>query len=254
MIFTFGRLDMISPDESYNLYEILQKADAGDTEAMSTAVSIMAMEGYLEEDADEDIRERYALYLSQMAEAGMREAYILLGDAYRKGQGVKKNINEAVGWYEKAVAAGERFGNECIGMMYYEGTDIEADYEKAYSYFTKDDKRKSFCTIYSLGEMYRRGLYVPRSEEKACKYYQDIVYTNEKNAELDDYYWSACYRLGVAFHYGNGVERNLRDALELVTKAKRKVDSCRDYMEIADITFEEVQKEWIQLNQDAGRL
>jgi hypothetical protein len=38
-----------------------------------------------------------------------------------------------------------------------------------------------------------------------------------------------------------------------VTKAKRQVDSCRDYMEIADITFEEVQKEWIQLNQDAGR-
>jgi hypothetical protein len=44
MIFTFGRLDMISPDESYNLYEILRKVDAGDTEAMSTAVSIMAME------------------------------------------------------------------------------------------------------------------------------------------------------------------------------------------------------------------
>jgi TPR repeat protein len=91
---------------------------------------------------------------------------------------------------------------------------------------------------------------VPRNEEKACQYYRDIVYSNENYAEQDDYYWCACYRLGKVFHYGNGVERNLQKALELVTKAKRQVDSCHDYMEIADITFEEVQQEWFQLNQE----
>jgi TPR repeat protein len=245
---------MYTTGTNYNLYEIIQKADNGDLEAMSAAVSIMAMEGYLDDnDADADIIERYVLYLRKMAEGRMPEAYIMLGDAYLNGQGVEKNVKEAIGWYENAVDAGVRFGNECIGMLYYEGKDVKADYEKAYAYFTKDEKKKSFCTIYALGEMYRRGLYVLKNEEKACEYYSEIVYSDDEYASMDDYYWRACYRLGVALHYGNGIEKNLQEAFDLVTEAKKQVDSNRDFMEIVDITFEEVQKEWIQLNQDAGR-
>lgn len=241
---------MISLDESYNLFEIIQKADAGDLEAMSVAVSIIEMEGYLEKDSDEEIRERYVSYLLNMAQNGMKEAYILLGDAYRKGCGVEKNPQEAIIWYTKAAVSGENFGNESIGMMYYEGIDIETDYEKAFTYFTKDEGKKSFCTIYSLGEMYRLGFYVGINYVKSCEYYSEIVYSELRYAELDDYHWRACYRLAYNLHYGLGIEKNLNEALLLLSKANNNINSNDFIIGKGEVTQEEFWNEWVLLNQD----
>ena len=47
------------PDKKYNLFELLKKADEGDIESMSVAVSLLCAEGYIGSDNTEpDIAER----------------------------------------------------------------------------------------------------------------------------------------------------------------------------------------------------
>ena len=237
-----------SPNKKYNLFEILQKADEGDLEAMETAVMVMVAERYLDDNEDSDVSERYVSYLRTLAESGMGSAYIMLADNYLRGRGVPKDPQEAMRCYEKAVETGISFGNECIGMMFYEGKDVPANYEKAFEYFHKNEEKKSFCTVYSLGEMYRLGLYVEKNEEKACEYYNEIVYGDDNFKEMDDYYWRACYRLAQAMHYGKGIDKNIETALDSITKAKKQ-----HHAYATDITLDELNEEWVAINQDAGK-
>ena len=244
---------MYTPGKQYNLYELLQKADEGNLEAMEILVSVLPAEGYTDDDPDGEIAELQVRYLRKLAEAGRKFAYIMLGDACRKGDGTPKNLTEAIHWYEKAAEGGIRFGNECIGMLYYEGTDIPCDYQKAYEYFTRDEDKKSFCTTYALGEMFRQGLYVTKDEAKACEYYDAIVNDDSPYPEMDDYYWRACYRLGMAMHYDLGTEKDLDGAADLLSKAKNLYESRGESAVAGDITEEEFYREWLLLNQDAGR-
>ena len=244
---------MYSPGKNYQLTDLLKKADAGDMNAMSEIVSLIAAEGYLKDPQEIDIQDRYITYLEMLATSGDSEAYIMLGDAYKDGTGVSQDPQKAVAWYEKAAGAGEPFGNECIGMMYYDGDVIPQDYQKAFTYFTKTDGRKSFCTLYALGEMYRCGYYVERDGNKACEYYQKIVYSDEQFAFLDDYYWRSCFRLACAYHYGTGVERNLNLASKVLEKA-HELRSERSYDTVIDIPDDEFFSELARLNQDRGLL
>ena len=244
---------MYTPGEQYNLYDLLMKADAGDLEAMEALVSVLPVEGYTDDDPDGEIAERQVLYLRKLAEAGRSFVYIMLGDACLKGSGTPKNVTEAIQWYEKAVESGIQFGNECIGMLYYEGTDIALDYQKAYEYFTRDEGKKSFCTTYALGEMFRQGLYVMKDEAKACMYYASIVNDDGPCPEMDDFYWRACYRLGVALHYGIGTEKDLDRAVDMFSRAKNLYELKAENAAVGDITGEEFYSEWLLLNQDAGK-
>ena len=244
---------MYSPNKDYHLTELLNHADAGNLDAMSELVSLLAVEGYLSDPADHDIRERYISCLETLAANGDAEAYIMLGDAFKDGTGVAQDPQEAIRWYEKAVDAGELFGNECIGMMYYAGDGISQDYEKAFVIFMNTKGEKSFCTIYALGEMYRYGHGVERDERMACTYYNEIVYCDSQYAAMDDYYLRACYRLACAHHYGAGVERDLELALELMEKAKElRAERIDDNP--TEISDEEILEEWTRLNQDMSRL
>ena len=235
----------------YNLHEIIQKADAGDPEAMFDAVCAIDIDRLEDHDPEDNLVSRRLSYLFKLSEIeGYENVLITLGTTYEQGKGVQKDAQEAIRWYEKAVEAGIPFGNECIGMIYYTGNGVPVDYKKAYEYFTKDETEVSVCTIYALGEMYRQGLYVEKDLEEALECYEDIVYDDSTFKELDDYYWRACYRLGQALHYGWGTEVDIDEAVDVLNTAKRLFDQHAEKAE--DITKEELDQEWMLVNQDAG--
>ena len=237
--------------ESFNLNELMQKADAGDPEAMFDIVCAVDINGLAKDDPQGEIASRRLSYMRQLSQIeGYENIYITLGDTFYYGKGVEPDAQEAIRWYEKAVAAGIPFGNECIGMMYYAGNGVPVDYEKAFLYFTKNGSDVSFCTLYALGEMYRQGLFVEKDLEAARDYYEEIVYSDSKFKKLDDYYWRACYRLGRAYHYGWGTEEDIDEALALLSNAKRLFDNRSEYA--ADIAKEEIYNEWNKVNRDAG--
>ena len=199
-------------DEDFDLEDAIRKAEAGDRDAKIALVCYMAISGLATKNADPQMQETYHRHLCDLVKAEYVPAYIMLADAVLDGIGCKQDAAEAIRWYEKAVENGEPFGNELLGEMYYLGKGVPVDYKKAFAYFTKDHSKKSFCTRYHLGEMYRQGLYVEKDLAKACEYYADVAFDELEERHRDDYYWRACYRLGVALHHGDGVDKDLERA------------------------------------------
>ena len=229
--------------EGFDLEETLRKAEEGDLEAKWDIVYHMALSGKIGKNADPEDNERYYTYLLDLADAGNKASYIMLGDAILKGVGCAQSTADALQWYEKAVESGVRFGNEMIGEIYYSDKYIPANYKTAFEYFTKDEGQKSFCTRYYLGEMYRQGLYVEKDPAKAYEYYASIVNDKSDWRELDDYYWRACYRLGVATHYGEGCETDPERALELLKLAREFAEKRDDAAVDAEISLYVIDQE-----------
>ena len=80
-----------------------------------------------------------SFWLMKAAEHGSTAAAFMLGEIYRKGEGVERNIDMAVYWYKKAK---------------------ERDYLKA---------------MYKIGKMYRDGKSIEKNLEKACYYFEEVL-------------------------------------------------------------------------------
>lgn len=66
---------------------------------------------------------------------GKPEAQMLLGQLYFNGEGVGKDIQAALYWYEKAADQGLVDAQYRLGSLYFDGkSDIPKDYDKAYQW------------------------------------------------------------------------------------------------------------------------
>ena len=237
-----------SPNQKYNLAELLGKADAGDLDAMGTAVCLLTAE-YDHAD-DPELEARIFRYLETLVQNGESFANIMLADYYVRGRIAEQDIEKALSLYEAAVENRILFGNESLGMLYFEGLYVPQDFRKAFQYFKKSGKEKSPCTLYALGELYRLGLYVRQNESKAVHYYREIV--TKKYAECDDYYWRACYRIGCALRHGIGTEQDTNEAYRLLTTAKDRYN--KNDHDPFPISENEVFTEWVSVGHEIGLL
>lgn len=74
-------------------------------------------------------------WLMEAVKHGSNSAAYMLGEIYRKGECVTRNINCAVFWYEKASNRNYLKAMYKIGKMYRDGNGVEKDLEKACHYF-----------------------------------------------------------------------------------------------------------------------
>ena len=116
---------------SIDFHQTVEDAKNGDINAMWDLVNYIAVNQADDGSDGYDIDRLYYDTLCDLAEKDETAAYIMLGDAVLHGTGCKQNAEEAIRWYEKAAENGHRFGNECIGEMYYFGEHITQDYKKA---------------------------------------------------------------------------------------------------------------------------
>ena len=69
--------------------------------------------------------------LRQEAEKGNAKAQLGLGACYARGNGVPKNLAEAVKWYRKAAEQGEVAAQVILGCQYGKGEGVERDATEA---------------------------------------------------------------------------------------------------------------------------
>jgi len=102
---------------------------AGNGIARNEALAVPMMKSLVARNmtlsSDPDIREAQALM------AG------LLGDFYRSGTGVDKDINEAVRWYSLAAERGDRFAARDLAKMYYQGDGVGKDFQQFLAWTAK---------------------------------------------------------------------------------------------------------------------
>ena len=73
--------------------------------------------------------------LRAKAEAGDAHAQWSLGFAYRTGEGVVKDQEEALTWYRKAADQGHAAAQCSLGLAYYKGEGVAKDKEEADRWF-----------------------------------------------------------------------------------------------------------------------
>ncbi|MDR1777875.1 MAG: sel1 repeat family protein [Desulfovibrio sp.] len=101
------------------------------------------------------------------AEKGDKLSLVNVGILYEQGVGVARDYTRALGWYEKAVAAGVADGYLRAGACYEVGMGTATDLGKAASYYAVAAGMGMPQARWLLAEMYFQGRGVPRDVSKA---------------------------------------------------------------------------------------
>lgn len=120
--------------------------------------------------------------------------YINIADCYGNGDIYPKNIVKKIESLNIAIEHGIKYGNACLGEMYFKGEEVEKNYKLAYEYFLKNDDL-SIMPLYYLGKMFEEGLYVEKDEDKAMRLYKKATSFNYPDIKNDLYYQLSAKRL-----------------------------------------------------------
>ena len=75
--------------------------------------------------------------LQERAEQGDAEAQYNLGVSYAEGDGVVKDLEEAIKWWRKAADQGNADAQTNLGIAYGYGAGVAQDYEEAVKWYRK---------------------------------------------------------------------------------------------------------------------
>lgn len=152
---------------------------------------------YYQQAPEPDLAKAHEL-LIQAAEQRVTGAHWLLGNQYRYGQYVPKNLQKAVGYFTPAAEAGFVPAQAALGEVLFEQNNAEAAVwlEKA----AAQDDTDAHAT---LAEAYLTGRFVGRDYQKARRHASTAARRNHPKA---------LRLLGDIFRYGLGIEADAETA------------------------------------------
>lgn len=116
-------------------------------------------------------------------EKGNAEAMYTLGLHYRKGDGIRKDANEAVRWCRKAAEKGFAKAQYLLGEYYYRGYGVQKEYSEAVNWWRKAADQNFAEAQYYLGMCYDNGFGVPQNSNEAVKWYQKAARNGNRKAK-----------------------------------------------------------------------
>lgn len=216
------------------------KAEAGDAE-LQFLVAMSYRSGIGEYPLD---NKAACYWFRRAAVQGSVKAQFELAQMFGKGDGVEKNIPEAMYWYDKVANAldADEVDNICyskmkLGDYYYTGIGCKQDFSKAYEYYRQAshvsvndryDKAKIFLRL-GLCSMYGRGCSV--DGELAIRTFDEIVKVKDKydkyygrrpQVSLNYHYLARCYYEGI------GCQKDIKLAQKYFAQAKKMIPDLND--------------------------
>ncbi len=137
--------------------------------------------------------------------------------AYAHGEGVRRNDQQAILWYQRAVDQGVSRAMLDLGVMYLHGNGVDQDYAQAKALFTQAVRHGHIKAPRFLGQLYEEGLGVPIDYAKARQYYQMACAQGDVTAAA---------RLGWLYERGLGVTKSDREALKWYRMAAPTVETA----------------------------
>ena len=181
---------------------------------MALACAFAAVPAHAEEEFNptpQQVREWRAA-----AERGEAWAQHNLGVCYDNGDGVEKDLREAVRWYRKSAEQGLAAAQYNLGVCYANGNGVEQDLREAVRWWRKAAEQGHATAQYNLGVCYEKGIGVEKDFRESVRWYR-------KSAEQGDA--QAQNKLGWRYKNGEGVEKNLEAAAMWWRKAAEQGDS-----------------------------
>lgn len=117
--------------------------------------------------------------------SGNPYAQLLLGNCYYEGDEVERDYEKAAYWYRKAAENDIPKAQYNLGVCYHLGLGVEQDYEKAIDWYHKAAQNGDVKAQYTLGRLFQDGAIYTGEENIIEKDYEQAAYWLQKVAELD---------------------------------------------------------------------
>lgn len=154
--------------------------------------------------------EEKAEWFKKAADAGSDYGMWNLGRLYRDGNGVEKNIDEALRLLTKSANLGCKGAIEDLARMYRYGRDVEINGVEAVKWYQLGVDKGYNENMLELAQIYLEGSIIEKDVDLAVHYYKLAA---EKGIE------SAILKLGNIYEDGIGVEKNTHKAIFWYRKA-----------------------------------
>jgi TPR repeat protein len=92
-----------------------------------------------------------------LANEGIPSYQCMLGYKYLDGDGVEKNIPEAVKWFKLAAGNGDVYAAYTLGKTFHDGDGMPQDYTEAMKWFRVAAELGDANSQYRVAEMYEHG-------------------------------------------------------------------------------------------------
>jgi TPR repeat protein len=158
---------------------------------------------------DKDMSQALKWYQSA-AKAGNAQAMEYLGNIFFRGQGVEKDPAQAVAWWRKAAEAGNSEAMASLGKIYLGGYGVAEDQAQAFAWFQRGADGGNSVAMSSLGWMFAHGVGVGKDYGKGLSWLRKAA---EEGANS-----FAMHELGLMYLNGVGVDQNDREAKDWFQK------------------------------------
>jgi TPR repeat protein len=127
-------------------------------------------------------RGAFAVY-SQAANLGHPRAMAVLGNMFYGGQGVTKDLGQAVKWYTEAAMRGNRGAQYSLGGMYEEGDGVAKNVPKAAQLYEASARQGMPEAQFALGLSYEFGEGVVRNRRTAIFWLDQVAKQGDGRAK-----------------------------------------------------------------------
>jgi TPR repeat protein len=148
-------------------------AEKGNVDAMNS-IGICYANG-LGMNIRKNIEEAIVWY-DKAIEKGSGDAAFNRAEVYRKGYGIrpdeKRNISEAIRLYRFGITKGSKDSYSGLGLCYLQGVGVEQDYKEGIRLLQEAINKGEIYSMFYLGDCYLKGKGVEIDLEKAMSFYE----------------------------------------------------------------------------------
>ncbi|MFZ5670808.1 MAG: tetratricopeptide repeat protein [Pseudomonadota bacterium] len=149
------------------------------------------------------------------ADQGEAQAMYDLGMAYREGEGVERDLAQAVVWLRKAAQRGLPEAMNDLGYAYSRGEGVARDYAEALAWYRKAADKGDIIAMLNIGVAYDLGQGVAIDDREAVKWYRRSAEGGDPTAAL--------YLAGM-YEDAEGVARDFEEAARWYARAAESND------------------------------
>lgn len=140
-------------------------------------------------------------YALESAESGYAPAQTLVASHYERGDGMDKNPEKALGWYEKAAGQGDAYAMYQAYRLY----DEKGEHAYAVQLLQKSADAAYLPAVSRLADMYFDGTTVGKNEAKAARLY---LYGAEHGSSHCQERIAYCYKNGIGVGKDDALSRH----------------------------------------------
>lgn len=120
----------------------------------------------------------------QKAELGKPKAQYELAQMYFVGNGIERNVDEAILWYKKVAEQGNVEAQYKLADIYFTGNGIDKNYKEAFNYYKQSAEKGYKNSYFNLAELYYSGDNGEKNLQEALKWYLKTKEMNNPETQL----------------------------------------------------------------------